>query len=285
MKVSKPKTSSEVLVGTFARNYALVRKIIPNAVWFSELTGINERVAGNVLSGTRPISIRHIIRIEAAFGLLPGSLEFPLVGNLDYRSSGNLARRRWLSKCVEENGGIRRVSVAHPGIGGKTVSKMVGRTGFVSPIMCELISRHTGWVVAESLLDDLNCEDDGPQLSANSLLQLMRLANHRANVHVGMPPRMVRSRISVPAGIRYAAHDFDHLIALVVKGEVDVLDDAQREWLKQAVTSGLSERTLSEAEAKEILVEVRKRRQVARRWPDKALKPDRSAVAAIRLRS
>lgn len=241
-------------------NYEIIRQILPHPVWFSDLTGVNARVADNVLSGVRKISVRHMIRIARSFGLEDERFQFPIAGALDPDEPMNLARRAWLCAHVARCGNAKIAGARFPGLGWKTLKRMLDTHAIVSPIMCELIARHTGWPLPEDLLH-ASVTAREPQLQhAETLLGLMRLQAHHPVVTQRLPARTCPSEMSIAPDVRFAAPDYATLEQVIAQGPLDLTLRQHYWWLKKRIHEADSAGTLSDAEVRALRRMMQKKR-------------------------
>ncbi|AVP99319.1 hypothetical protein C7S18_20040 [Ahniella affigens] len=238
-------------------NYCLIRQILPHASWFSELTRIHLRVADNVLEGTRKISLRHVLCVAESFQIPAEWLQHPISGALLADDQGNQIRQQWLRAHVARYGSAKAACHAHNGLGLKTLARLLRDGEIVSPLFCELVARHTGWHLPETVAN-ANLSDDPllplattpslpdgvialPRLgsssacSANDLLRLMRLGRHRADWCTQLPKRTTAVMVAVAPDIRFSKHDFDSLQALIMDGRVSPSIKFQHDWLQDTI--------------------------------------------------
>ncbi len=219
------------MLKTLYDNYRLVRRVLPHPVWFSQLTGIHPRVAGNVLAGIRKVSLRHLLRISESFALAPSELQLPRSGTLDALDSMNLARQAWLRLRISRWGSCRAACQRFPGLGLKTIHGLLKPGSIVSPLMCELVARHTGWTLPESLLighrhtADLRIDD------AHHLLNRLRMDRHRTVSADALPKRTTLRMIAVSAEIRFAPKSCENLQSWIRSGQVNPAIKSHRDWL------------------------------------------------------
>lgn len=159
----------------------------------------------------------------------------------------------------------------HPGIGRMVLAKMLRKSSIVSPIMCELIGQHLGWVVDPGLLRTPIAAECGSGLSAAKLLEVTRLDCHRGVLNHQLPWKTDRKRVAVEAELRYAALDYEGFYSLLASKRIDVLSIPQRDWFVEAAKLAETEGRMTSFQLQAILVELRKRRQVAKRWPKHSL--------------
>lgn len=243
------------------QNYCLVRRILPHPVWFSELTGIHPRVAGNVLSGTRKISVRHVLRITQAFGLDAGTLQLRVVDDLDPMAQDNLARQAWLRWRIRRYRSCKAACLRYPGLGQRTLLALLEPGAIVSPLMCELVGRHTGWSVPQSLLRVPDPGAARPSVTASTLLARLRLAHVRAVRPALLPKRTTLRMLAVAPEIRFADKTYMNFVAWISAGQINPAIKGHVDWFLD--TLRLQERTgaLSSDQARAL-----RRMVVRRQW-------------------
>lgn len=237
-------------------NYCIIRQILPHASWFSELTRIHLRVADNVLEGTRKISLRHVLCIAESFQIPAEWLQRPILDTLRSDDVGNQIRQQWLREQVLRYGNAKAACHAHNGLGLKTLARLLRDGEIVSPLFCELVARHTGWMLPEAVVNaGIEASDiasttppnypDGvvalprpsqsPALCANDLLRLMRLNRHCADWSADLPKRTTAVMVAVAPDIRFSEHDFDSLQTWIMSGRVSPSVKFQHDWLQDTI--------------------------------------------------
>lgn len=242
-------------------NYHLVRQVLPHPVWFSELTGIHPRVAGNVWSGTRKVSMRHILSITHAFGLAEHLLQQPIQGHFDVDSRGNLARQAWLRMRIRQQGHCRGACHQFPGLGLRTMHDLLQPGALVSPVTCELVSRHTGWAIHGSLLDDDPCLAALPSDHAMQLLRHLRLANHRPVAQDLLPKRTTIRMVAVSPQLRFSGKDFATIADWLMSGRLNPAVKGQFDWLVATIRDQVHAGIMTADEATQL-----RRLASRRRW-------------------
>lgn len=237
-------------------NYCIIRQILPHASWFSELTRIHLRVADNVLEGTRKISLRHVLCIAESFQIPAEWLQRPILDTLRSDDVGNQIRQQWLREQVLRYGNAKAACHAHNGLGLKTLARLLRDGEIVSPLFCELVARHTGWMLPEAVVNAgieagdiasttppnypdgvvaLPRPSQSPALCANDLLRLMRLNRHRADWSADLPKRTTAVMVAVAPDIRFSEHDFDSLQTWIMNGRVSPSVKFQHDWLQDTI--------------------------------------------------
>jgi len=211
-------------------NYCLIRRILPHPVWFSDLTGIHPRVAGNVLSGTRKISVRHVLRITQAFGLDAYTLQQRLVDDLDPMSQDNLARQAWLRWRIRRYRSCKAACLRYPGLGQRTLLALLEPGAIVSPLMCELVGRHTGWSVPQSLLNVRDNVTSRQSVTAARLLSLLRLDEVRVVRPALLPKRTTLRMLAVAPEIRFADKTYMNFITWINAGHINPAIKGHLDW-------------------------------------------------------
>ncbi|MBK8284299.1 MAG: hypothetical protein IPK97_05145 [Ahniella sp.] len=240
-------------------NYRLVRRVLPHPVWFSQLTGIHPRVAGNVLAGIRKVSLRHLMRISESFALEAWELQLPRCGVLDAMDSMNLARQAWLRLRLARWGSCRAACQRFPGLGLKTIHGLLKPGAIVSPLMCQLVARHTGWTLPPGLLEAHRQNSELRVTDVHRLLDRLRLENHRVVSPDVLPKRTTLRMIAVAAEIRFAPKHHANLQAWIRTGQINPAIKSHRDWLLHTLREQLSCGQLSAEEVASL------RRLVARR--------------------
>lgn len=252
------------MLQTLFRNYQLVRQVIPHPKWFANLSGIHVSVADNVLRETRKVSTRHILRISRAFAIPEALLQCRLLGELDPNEPGNRMRQQWLRRQLNLHGGVRQAALQYPGLGVKTMARLMKPDAIVSPIQCELVAQHTGWFLDPGLLHSPDRSADGRQ--AQDLLSWLRLAHHCESTVAPLPPRTRVLELAVPAELRYADRSFERLQAAIVRHELDARVSAHREWLKVTVMAGLKSGDFSFEQARRLDTSFRGQKPTPPAW-------------------
>lgn len=249
------------MLHTLYENYLIVRQIIPHPRWFATLTGINERVADNVLTGTRKISVRHVVAIARAFGLADGSLQFPIQGSLDPLADDNLLRQEWLRACIAAHGTPRRACLKYPGLGAKTLPRLVRKGSYLSPIMCELIGRHTGWE-CPPLTEPREGFLGACGLEMADLVGAIRLARLQEVNESDLPLRTQPTQIAVAPALRYQEHTFQSLMQTLDGSDLDVTISLHVTWFLNEVSKAIQAQRITAAQARKLRREL-KRKQLA----------------------
>lgn len=242
-------------------NYRLVRQVLPHPIWFSELTGVHPRVAGNVLSGTRKVSMRHILSITHAFGLPEELLQQPLQGRLDASTPGNLARQAWLRTRIRQHQHCRGACNRFPGLGLRTMQELLRPGAIVSPLTCELTHRHTGWAIHPSLLAEEPLHASLPSDHAMQLIHHLRLANHRPVSPGLLPKRTTIRMVAVSPQLRFSGKDFDTLAAWLLAGRLNPAVKGQFDWLQETIRAQVAAGAMSAEEGAQL-----RRLASRRRW-------------------
>lgn len=252
------------MLQTLFRNYQLVRQVIPHPKWFATLSGIHVSVADNVLRETRKVSTRHILRISRAFAMPEALLQCRLLGELDPNEPGNRMRQQWLRRQLDLYGGVRQAALQFPGLGVKTMARLMKPDAIVSPILCELVAQHTGWFLDPGLLHSPERSADGRQ--AQDLLSWLRLAHHCAADVAPLPPRTRVLELAVPAELRYATRSFERIQTAIASHELDARVSAHREWLKVVVMEGLKIGDFSFEQARRLDTNFRAQKPLPPAW-------------------
>lgn len=252
------------MLQTLYENYLTIRQILPHPRWFSTLTGINERVADNVLAGTRKISVRHIVAIARAFGLSDASLQFPIRGALDPFAPDNLRRQEWLRACIATHGTPRRACLRYPGLGAKTLPRMVRQGTYLSPIMCELIARHTGWDCPD-LPAHLAGAPGVIGLDIDELVGAVRLARLCEVNESDLPLRTQPTQIAVTPALRYQEHTLETLMQVLQSADLDVMISLHVSWFFAEVSKAIHAQRITAAQARMLRRELKQRRETRRK--------------------
>ncbi|AVP96474.1 hypothetical protein C7S18_04360 [Ahniella affigens] len=235
-----------MLLNVLLANYRVIRQVIPHPVWFAELTGVHSSVADNVLNGTRKISLRHVLSVAQAFGIDAAQVQLPISGQLNADSPGNLKRAAWLRSQMTILGGARRAAQQFPGLGVKTIVRLMQPGVIVSPLMVELIARHLQVSVPVELLGGV--ADCGTIGCAEDLLSAIRLDRHREVSDEVLPRRTRVAMVAVAADIRFATISFDSVQTWLRSGRIDARVRAQVQWLRQRLLAEHATGVLSFAE-------------------------------------
>lgn len=235
-----------MLLNVLLANYRVIRQVIPHPVWFAELTGVHSSVADNVLNGTRKISLRHVLSVAQAFEIDESALQLAIVGQLSGDSPDNLKRAAWLRSQMAALGGARRAAQQFPGLGVKTIVRLMQPGVIVSPLMVELIARHLHLPVPEALLGEV--AKGGNIQCAEDLLSAIRLNRHHQVSDDELPRRTRVAMVAVAADIRFAAVSFDNVRTWLQSGRIDARVRAQVQWLRQRVLAEHATGALSFAE-------------------------------------
>lgn len=220
-----------MLLNVLLANYRVIRQVVPHPVWFAELTGVHSSVADNVLNGTRKISLRHVLSVAQAFGMDEADVQSPIAGQLDGYSPDNLKRAAWLRSQMTALGGARRAAQQFPGLGVKTVVRLMQPGVIVSPLMVELIARHLQIAAPAELLGPVAT---GARVgTVHDLLAAIRLDRHREVSSEELPRRTRMAMIAVSADIRFASISVESVKAWLGSGRIDARVRAQMQWLRQ----------------------------------------------------
>lgn len=235
-----------MLLNVLLANYRVIRQVMPHPVWFAELTGVHSSVADNVLNGTRKISLRHVLSVAQAFGMDESQVQLPIPGQLDGFSADNLKRAAWLRTQMSALGGARRAAQQFPGLGVKTMVRLMQPGVIVSPLMVELVARHLQLPVPTDILGEI--ANGGSVNCAKDLLATLRLDRHREVSAEELPRRTRIAMVAVAADIRFASISVDAVQTWLRSGRIDARVRAQMQWLRQRLLSEHASGALSFAE-------------------------------------